>query len=495
MRIELPPTAVLHDVASGQSYSQARIKKQMAVWQELLLGYGAQRIALAADSSAQWALLDLACLDADLLLVPLPTYLSETQLAHVMAQLEPDLYITDQEQLSAEFSLLEQVGDLLLYKRELQSSGAAIPATCQKITFTSGSTGQPKGVCLSAQSQLDVAHSLLERINQNAPKHLCVLPLSTLLENIAGIYAPLLAGGEVWIAPDSLRGFSGSQLNNPQALLALISNTAPKSLILVPELLQLLVMARAQGWQAPTSLQFIAVGGAHVSAALLQQAARLGLPVYQGYGLSECASVVALSSVDARQSSAAELESVGTPLAHRDVEIIEGEIVVKQPFLGYLGDAASLSDKVFTGDLGELDAQGRLRILGRRKNLLISSLGRNISPEWPEALLTQSGLIRQAVLVGDAQPYCAALLYLSDAKAATQLPGYLDGVNQQLPDYAQIKAYLVLSQPLSVADGTLTANGRPRRAEIAKKYQNEINDLFVSDAVTGESYEFLSKLG
>ncbi len=97
--------------------------------------------------------------------------------------------------------------------------------------------------------------------------------------------------------------------------------------------------------------------------------------------------------------------------------------------------------------------------------------------------------------MGDAQPYCAALLYLSDAKAATQLPGYLDGVNQQLPDYAQIKAYLVLSQPLSVADGTLTANGRPRRAEIAKKYQNEINDLFVSDAVTGESYEFLSKLG
>jgi acyl-CoA synthetase (AMP-forming)/AMP-acid ligase II len=227
----------------------------------------------------------------------------------------------------------------------------------------------------------------------------------------------------------------------------------------------------------------------------LQQAARLGLPVYQGYGLSECASVVALSAVDARQSTAAELELVGMPLAHRDVEIIDGEIVVKQPFLGYLGDAASLSDKVFTGDLGELDAQGRLRILGRRKNLLISSLGRNISPEWPEALLTQSGLIRQAVLVGDAQPYCAALLYLADAKAVAQLPAYLAHVNQQLPDYAQIKAYQLLTQPLSLADGTLTANGRPRRAEVVKKYQSEINDLFVSNDLTGESYEFLSNAG
>ena len=117
MRIELPTTAVLRDLATGLAYSQAQIKKQMRVWQELLLGYGAQRIALAANSSAQWSLLDLACLDADLLLVPLPTYLSESQLAHVMTQLEPDFYISDQEQNSAEFTLLEQVGDLLLYNR------------------------------------------------------------------------------------------------------------------------------------------------------------------------------------------------------------------------------------------------------------------------------------------------------------------------------------------------------------------------------------------
>lgn len=495
MLIEFPVTATLHDLATGAVYPQARIKQQMCLWQELLSGYGAQRIALAANSSVQWALLDLACLDADIVLVPLPTYLSDSQRSHVMSLLDPDFYITDQEQCSAEFTLLEQVGDLLLYRREQQGSGAAIPATCQKITFTSGSTGQPKGVCLSAQSQLDVARSLLERIDQQAPKHLCLLPLSTLLENIAGIYAPLLAGGNVLIAPDLMRGFNGSQLVNPQALLQLISQVAPKSLILVPELLQLLVMAASQGWQAPSSLEFIAVGGAHVAVALLQQASKLGLPVFQGYGLSECASVVALSACDARQSSAPALELVGLPLAHCDIEIIDGEIVVNQPFLGYLGDEASASSKVFTGDLGELNAQGQLRILGRRKNLLISSLGRNISPEWPEALLTQSGLIRQAVLVGDAKPYCAALLYLADATSAALLPAYLKQVNQQLPDYAQIKAYQLLNQPLSVAEGTLTANGRPRRAEVIKKYQRQIHNLFVPTTAIGESYEFLSNAG
>ncbi|MDR6982607.1 long-subunit acyl-CoA synthetase (AMP-forming) [Rheinheimera pacifica] len=493
MSLHIAEGACVIDAGSGQMLTAVSLNKQIALWQEMLQGYRASRVVLTADSSLSWMLVDLACLQSGIVCTPLPTYLSCAQLDAVLEQLQPDLWLTDSDIDRADCTLLEEFGGLQLYRRHVTAYTYINTAT-QKVTFTSGSTGAPKGVCLSAQSQLDVAlalKQLVEQISPGRPRHLCLLPLPTLLENIAGVYAPLLAGGDVIIAPDFQRGFCGSNLTSPQALLQLICVQQPKSLILVPELLKVLIQAAKQGWPVPASLEFIAVGGAYVSPALLLAAARLGLPVYQGYGLSECASVVALSVTPTEQAK----DDVGQPLPSRCVEIINGEIVVKQPFLGYLGDESSASDNVFTGDLGELDSQGRLRILGRRKNLLISSLGRNISPEWPEALLTQSGLISQAVVVGDGQPYCAALLYLADVNAAEQLPAYLQQVNQQLPDYAQIKAYQLLSQPLSVADGTLTANGRPRRAEVAKKYQSLIADLFPSKDVTGESYEFLSNAG
>ena len=300
-----------------------------------------------------------------------------------------------------------------------------------------------------------------------------------MLENIAGVYAPLLAGGEVLLMPDAGRGFAGSSLANPQQLLGLISQTQPHSLILVPELLQLLVQAALKGWPVPASLQFIAVGGAKVAVDTLRQAAALKLPVFQGYGLSECGSVVALCSVDAAHASDAALQSAGKPLAHLEVRIEQGEIQVKTPFLGYMGQSEAQADAwVATGDLGQWSADGDLQILGRRNNLLISSFGRNISPEWVESELTKTGLIQQAVLCGDAKPYCIALLYAIPTVSDQQLADYLDWLNQQLPDYARVARFHRLNSPLSQAEGTLTTNGRPRRASIVQIYQQQIASLY-----------------
>ena len=119
-----------------------------------------------------------------------------------------------------------------------------------------------------------------------------------MLENLAGVYAPLLAGGTVNLVPLAELGFSGAQLLEPHKLIAAIERTEPNTLILVPELLTCLVAFAKQGWQAPKSLKFIAVGGAVVSQALIKQAREFGLPVYQGYGLSESSSVVSLNTRD-----------------------------------------------------------------------------------------------------------------------------------------------------------------------------------------------------
>lgn len=494
VQFEVPASARLTDLVSGQSLNQSAIKAAVLEWQQFLVDLSAQRLVLWADTSLDWVLLDIACLNSQQLLVPLPLFASQGQLTHVLSAVGPEFLLSDRE-VPAEWA--QQLGLTLrgrcrsfyLYQTPaaLQQQALPVPAGTQKITFTSGSTGQPKGVCLSAQTQLDTAQSLVTRIApklqaQSQPRHLCLLPLSLLLENIAGVYAPLLAGGEVLLMPDAGRGFAGSSLANPQQLLGLISQTQPNSLILVPELLQLLVQAALKGWSVPASLQFIAVGGAKVAVDTLRQAAALKLPVYQGYGLSECGSVVALCSVDAAHATDDELQSAGKPLPHLAVRIEQSEIQVKTPFLGYLGQSAPEQNEwVATGDLGQWTEAGDLQILGRRNNLLISSFGRNISPEWVESELTKTGLVQQAVLCGDAKPYCVAVLYAAPTVSDAQLNDYIDWVNQQLPDYARVARYHRLTAPLSQAEGTLTSNGRPRRAAIVQQYQQQIAALYPAD--------------
>ncbi|MBU2178211.1 MAG: AMP-binding protein [Gammaproteobacteria bacterium] len=489
MNLQFPETACLTDAISGDTYSLTEIKQQVSAWQQRLQSYVVKRIVFRAQSSVQWALLDLACLDANILLVPVPSYLSDEQWKHVLQQVTPDLIIADVPfQVAPEFAAagdvrwVDEFGGYQLYQSHVVAKIAA-PDDTQKVTFTSGSTGQPKGVCLSAASQLQVASSLVERINLAQPRHLCLLPLPTLLENIAGIYAPLLAGGEVLIAPETARGLNGSRLENPALLLGLITKVQPQTLILVPELLQLLVHASSQGWTAPASLKFIAVGGAKVAVDLLKQAALCGLPVYQGYGLSECCSVVALQEKNALDASDLELQQVGKVLPHLQVKIVADEIWVKTPFLGYFGAPADASqDWVQTGDLGAQTDNGNLLIWGRQKNLLILSSGRNVNPEWVEAELLKTGLLQQAVLFGDARPYCVAVLFCANpAITDSQLGSFIHSVNQHLPDYARVERFIRLTSPLSERQGTYTANGRPKRAVIADLYANELAVLYQPD--------------
>lgn len=504
MKLNLPATAKLTDAISGESLDLNALKARVMQWQKELQALAAKRVLLLSPGNLEWALLDLACLESNTLLVPLPTYLSEAQLQHILHAVKPDLIFSNTALQLEGFRQVGHFQSLYGYQCQQPDQVLQLPPDCQKITFTSGSTGTPKGVCLSAATQLQVAQSLVERIAIKAPRHLCLLPLSTLLENIAGIYAPLLAGGEVLLTDEFHRGFHGSSLTEPKKLLDLISRTQPQTLILVPELLQLLVLACQQGWQAPATLLFIAVGGAVVAPQLLAQAAKAGLPVYQGYGLSECGSVVALSDLNAATASPEYLATVGKPLSHLQVKIVAGELWVKTPFLGYLSDfnvqsdvlpreqlpsqqAAKAADEtlgwVATGDLAMQLPDGRLQIKGRKKNLLISSLGRNIHPEWVESELLKNGLLQQAVLVGDARPYCSALVYCKEpAVSNTQIESWLAQVNLSLPDYARVQRFYRLSAPLSEAKGTLTANQRPKRTQIAELYQAEIAALYANGA-------------
>ncbi len=468
-----------------RSFSLTIIESELLKLMSVLRDKGITRLALLAGNCIEWALVDIACRDADICLLPLPEFFSEAQLHHALNASAIDVVITDDAALlearyQADCEPLQLLGaeNFSLCRLENIAQSATLPAGTGKITFTSGSTGEPKGVCLSHGQLMLQAQRLSTLIDIEAPRHLCLLPLSTLLENVAGVYAPMLSHGEVIIPRAKELGFSGSVLLDPQKLLSTIQSVQPDSIILIPQLLLLLVNSIKKGWTCPASLQFVAVGGSKVSVDLLNEARQLGIPVYEGYGLSECASVVSLNTHAGSKSG-----TCGKPLPGLTVTLREGEVIVSgNTMLGYANEPESwYQQEIPTGDLGHLDQDGFLHIDGRKKNLLISSFGRNISPEWVESELLANPLLAEAVLLGDARPYCSALITArSELTRDLEIQACIDRVNAGLPDYARVVSWHRLDKPLHENSNFMTDNGRPRRHQINTAFHNEIEALYAT---------------
>jgi long-subunit acyl-CoA synthetase (AMP-forming) len=475
-------------IGNDQLVSWKQLKQRVRTVAATLDYFSGQVLALYADNSPDWIIIDLACQLANITLLPLPSFFSEQQLNHAIKQSGAVAIIlaASDTEASGKLSMhlgkqteLSSVHSSLVICDTANHDTIPLPQHTQKITFTSGSTGQPKGVCLSYLSQINTSRSLLSATGLESIRHIAILPFSTLLENIAGIYAPLLSGGQIIALPQNLLGFNGSQDFDLTTLLKAISTYQPSSFILLPELLTATLGAIGRGWSVPNSIDFIAVGGSKVSQHLLQAAQLAGLPVYQGYGLSECASVVSLNN--AKHSN---VETTGRVLDHLKVVIEQGEIVVLgNAFLGYINQEETwYQDKVYTGDLGSLDAQGCLHITGRKKNVLVSSFGRNISPEWVESELLSNGLLSQCVVFGDAEPFCIALVTARNDEICEQdIDQWVAQVNQGLPDYAQVQAWQILPSPMTVKAGLITTNGRPVRHKINQTYQDIIQRLYQRD--------------
>lgn len=434
-------------------------------------------IAFQLDNTPAWLVIDAATQSAKKVAVPIAHFFSLQQTQYVLGQCGAQYFISDvpRHELGRHVLSVTLFEHYTLYIYQLD---VCAPVTyfdnTQKITFTSGSTGEPKGVCLSTQSQMQVAQSLCAQININKPTHLCLLPLPVLLENIAGVYAPLLSGGSVHLMALAELGFVGSSLKKPQQLIAAIDTVQPNTLILVPELLSVLIAFAKQGWQPPKSLQFIAVGGALVSDALIASARKYNLPVYQGYGLSEAASVVSLNT-----PYNDDLNSAGTVLPHLKTKVERGQLYIKGDlFLGYLNHPPQHPDAWYaTGDLVS-KYNNKLYIKGRVKNLIITSMGRNVSAEWPESLILSQSAIQQAVVFGEGQPFLTALIYAPVEFSDQQLNTHMCIINQQLPDYAQVKKWHRLAEPLSVKQGLLTTNNRAKREPISQQFSNIFEQFY-----------------
>lgn len=462
-------------VSGGTSISFERLGALIRQHLALLEGAGSRRVAYQLDNGPDWVVTNLALLLSGRPAVPVPHFFSADQLAHVLADSGADTFIGRDSPGDT-----WQASDAAGIWRQPAAVPTAVPPRTALITYTSGTTGRPKGVCLDGPTLLDTAAGVVSVLAPlGIERHMSVLPLSLLLENVAGLLANLLNGGTTVVEPLAALGITGSSGLDVGRFLAAQHAVQPHSLILVPQLLLALTTAAELGMAPPGSYRFVAVGGARVPPDLLARARAAGIPAYEGYGLTECGSVVSLNVPGADRPG-----SVGRPLPHVAIACRDDEIVVSRPVhLGYAGQADPAPAAVATGDLGELDDAGFVHVRGRRQHHYISAYGRNISPEWIESELTSELPIGQAAVFGDGQPVNVALLVPrlnADAGAIGEAVGRC---NARLPDYARVSVWQVVDPSTFSALGCLTDNGRVRRARVAEHFAGTLDDLFASTAV------------
>jgi long-subunit acyl-CoA synthetase (AMP-forming) len=422
-------------------------------------------IAVALPNSPAWIAVDLAIQTAGMVCIPIPDFFTAAQSQQVFesAGVVGLVHRPGQAQALASIGGFQSTGlvdalSVAISANPFRTPSTLPPGMGQKRTFTSGSTGAPKGVPVSMEDQAALAQTLSEAI---APleirRHLSMLPLPVLLENIAGVYTALWSGIDVLIPDLSRVGLTGSSRFDPAPAVDLIIEQEVESLILLPQMLFALVGYLVRAQRRISSLKFVAVGGAHTPPALLMQARALGIPAYEGYGLSEAASVICLNLPGRDRPG-----SVGQPLGHRQVKLAaDGEIL----FSDIRGTRWTE-----TGDLGAVDAQGFVSIHGRKKNLLITGYGRNVSPEWPETVLLGSGVFAQVIVYGEGASHLSALVFPIDRQTSdAAITAAIEAANTHLPDYAQIGSWQRLQNPCSFANGLATANGRIRRDVVGER--------------------------
>ncbi|MDK9499376.1 AMP-dependent synthetase/ligase [Streptomyces katrae] len=521
------------------------------------LGVGAgERVAVLAETRPEWTYTHFGILAAGAVLVPVYPTAGEEELAWVLSDSEAVVAVCEDAAQAARVEALRpKLPALRAVVRmdvtgpppepsdaELAARAAAVtPAADAAIVYTSGTTGLPKG-CRLTHGNLGAVQDATLPLVQGGPgdSTYLYLPLAHLLAQLIQ-FTTLLEGGELC--------YFGGRIED---VVAEIAEARPTHLPSVPRLFEKLhavVLGLAEGrdggrerfeeavrlgvlaadgalpaelrpaWEAAEDslyalvraafggrLRWALTGGAPIAPATLDFLRACGIRVFEGYGMTESAGVISLN-----HPGAVRYGTVGRPVAGCEVRIApDGEVLARGPmvFPGYHANpdaTASALDPdgwLRTGDLGALDADGFLSITGRKKELIITSAGKNITPTEVEfAVQAASPLVSRAVLIGDRRPHPVALITLDAGEVAAwaaresldlgpapaahpALRGLVAqavaAANATVSRPARIRAFRVLDEELSVGAGTLTPTLKLRRAEVARRYAAEIEELYAS---------------
>jgi long-chain acyl-CoA synthetase len=367
----------------------------------------------------------------------------------------------------------EQFASLLLERgQNAQPDDVAI------MVYTSGTTGLPKGACLSHRYIINSVESLRQTIPIfDTDISFSYLPFCHVAERISGLYNRLHAGAPVYFVDDLAR--LGEYMLE-------VKPTVFASLPRFFEKIHAQIMSDPQRREVRDyfggRVRLLTSGGAPLPLEVNEFFAAAGLPILQAYGLTENV-CVAFNRVDRYKFG-----TVGLPMPGCEVKLAaDGEILVRSEmmFSGYYKapeeTAAVFSDGwLLTGDLGEFDEDGFLKITGRKKELIVTSTGKKIAPSLIENMLKEHHLISQAMVYGEGKSYLVALITLSgsspNAKQIVQRK--VEEVNHRVSSTESIKRFAVLDRDFEIAKDEITPTGKVKRDVIAKRYSNLIEELY-----------------
>jgi long-chain acyl-CoA synthetase len=266
----------------------------------------------------------------------------------------------------------------------------------------------------------------------------------------------------------------------------------PRSLALRHRIADRLVYAKVKE-RFGGRLRLASSGGAPLSRDVIELFAALDVPIYEGYGLTECTTACSTNRPDAFRFG-----TVGRPLPGVEVRLADdGELEMRSPtvFAGYLKDPEATRDVLRddgwlrTGDIAEIDPDCFITITDRKKDILVTSGGKNIAPQNIENDLKSSRYVSQAIVLGDRRPYVAALLTLDQDELAkwradggedveALVEGIVDGVNAHRSRYEQVKRFEVLPRDFSADEGEITPTLKLRRRVVQEHFADAIERLY-----------------
>lgn len=437
-------------------------------------------------------------------------------------------------------------GDTIRQSVEARQAKIQPDATATLI-YTSGTTGEPKGVMLSHRNFLSNASAALSVIPVTSRDlHLSFLPLSHVFERMAGWYLMLLAGATVAYA-ESMETISENMLEaHPTIMLGVPRffeklyakiqdgvRHAPRikrhlaewafgigrrlaacasggqraawPLAIEGAIADLLVFRKLKA-RLGGRLRFFVSGGAPLSKEIGEFFYGAGIVILEGYGLTETSPVIAVNRLEAPCFG-----SVGKLLPGVEVQIAEdGEILTRGPHVmqGYYRRAEATQGAIIdgwfhTGDIGHLDAQGRLAVTDRKKDLIKTAGGKFIAPQKLENLFVTDRYISQAFVYGDRRPYCVALIVpnaeplrrfaqeqeiaggsirelVRDARVQAWYWQRVNEKQQGLAGFEQVKKIALLDEEFSQAGGELTPTLKAKRSVIASRYASVLEGLYAA---------------
>jgi long-chain acyl-CoA synthetase len=540
-QLATPQRILYRQFADGdwRDYSAGDIALLAARWQAAFRRDGfapGDRVAIGLRNGIAWVALDLAALGAGLVVVPLYVDDNADNQAYCITNSESRLVVVETTRLAAAIvragvdparvlCLRPEAGDgqraVADHLPEADAPFAVVavePERLATICYTSGTSGRPKGAMLShGNIRANVDGCRATGMGRADDRFLSFLPLSHMFERTGGYYLPLALGAQVAFSRGVAQLAEDLATQTPTAVFAVprvferlavriraaVAQSAPKRALLercveagarvelggaglldrlaLPLLRRLVarpVLARLGG-----RLRLAVLGGAAMDPALSRFFIGLGLPILQGYGMTEASPVVSVNVLGDNDP-----DTVGRPLANVEVSLSErGEILVRGPsvMLGYWRDAGATAQAIdrerwlHTGDLGEW-RDGRLAIRGRLKDVLVLSNGEKLPPQDVEIAILADETFEQLMLIGEGRPFLTLLAVASeqDEKALVKR------ANERLkafPRYVRVRRAIVASEPWSVENGLLTPTLKVKRDRVLKRFASEIDAVYAGD--------------